>query len=178
MCWHHIGNKCCLFFWLFCQLFDKMCPIVSLPYSLGTPNTCLALTEQFDLSPCVVIGGPGLVIHGPFGCWHVKCSVPIPKAESWFAGSFFSPFSVVWPLTQELLLAFDTPSSSSRCLWLTLRNVWSQTSFWDGEKNDSNIKYFKCFPQISGLSSVSCACLLFCYVLKSFLFVLEAQRCS
>lgn len=176
MCWHQIGNKCCLFLWLFCQLFDKMCPIVSLPYSLGAPNTCLALTEQFDLSPCVVIGGPRLVIHGPFDCWHVKCSVPIPKAKSWFAGRFF-PFSVVWPPTLELLLALDTSSSCSGCLWLTLRNVWSQTSFWGGEKNDF-IKYLKCFLQISGLSSVSCACLLFCYVLKSFLFFLGAQRCS
>lgn len=66
---------------MFCQLFDNMCPIVSLPYSQTAPNTCLAYTEHFDLSPFIVIGGPGLVIHGPFDCWHVKCSVPIPKAE-------------------------------------------------------------------------------------------------
>lgn len=50
--------------------------------SQGAPITCLALTEQFDLSPRVVIGGPGLVNYGSFVCWHVKCSVPIPKAES------------------------------------------------------------------------------------------------
>lgn len=69
---------------LFCQLFDNMCPL----YSQTAPNTWLTLIDHFDLSPFVVIGGPGLVIHGPFDCWHVKCSVPIPKAESWFAGIF------------------------------------------------------------------------------------------
>lgn len=77
-----------LFFWLFCQLSYNMSPVVSLPYSHGTPNTWLASTEQFDLSHCVVIGDPGLVIHGSFDCWHVKCLVPLPKAEPWCAGSF------------------------------------------------------------------------------------------
>lgn len=77
-----------LFFWLFGQLFDNMSPVVCLSYSQDTPNTWLASTEQFDLSPRVVIGDPGLAIHGPFDCWHVKCSVPLPKAESWCAGSF------------------------------------------------------------------------------------------
>lgn len=67
-----------LFRGLFCQLFGYMCP----PYSQTAPNTCLTLIEHFDLPPFVVIGGPGLVIHGQFDCWHVKCSVPIPKAKS------------------------------------------------------------------------------------------------
>lgn len=62
-----------LFLWMFCQLFDNMCPALSLLNSQTAPNTCMALTEQFDLSTCIVIGGPGLVIHGPFDCWHVKC---------------------------------------------------------------------------------------------------------
>ncbi|KAM7388605.1 hypothetical protein PAMP_024770 [Pampus punctatissimus] len=37
------------------RLFNNMSPIVSFHYSQGAPNTCLALAEQFDLSPCVVI---------------------------------------------------------------------------------------------------------------------------
>lgn len=105
-----------LFFYLFCQLFDNMCPIVSLPYSQTAPNTCcLAVTEQFDPSPCVVIGGSGLVIHGPFDCWHVKCLVPIPKAESWCARSFV--FSC---LTSDPRTITSSSRSSSSCRWLTL----------------------------------------------------------
>lgn len=74
---------------LFCQLSANMCLIVPPPvHPQGAPQTCVALTEQFDLSPCVVIGGAGVVIHGPFHWWHVKCSVLIPEAESGFAESF------------------------------------------------------------------------------------------
>lgn len=36
---------------VFCQLSANMCLIVSPLYSQGAPHTCLALTEQFDLSP-------------------------------------------------------------------------------------------------------------------------------
>lgn len=93
MCWHHIveqmlsGGIYSFDCFVSClTTCGPLCPPP--PYSQTSPNTCMALKEQFDLSPCVVIGGPGLVIHGPFDCWHVKCSVPIPKAESWFARSF------------------------------------------------------------------------------------------
>lgn len=152
-----------------------------LPYSQTAPNTCVALTEQFDLSPCVLIGGPGLVIHGPFDCWHVKCLVPIPKAESWFAGSFvfscltsdprtITCYSCIFKQQQQQHVASGSPCCC-------MRDVWSLTSFWDGAKNYS-IKYFKWFPQISSLSSVSHVCLLFCYELRSFLFFFKAQRCS
>lgn len=86
-------NKCCRVEFILLTVLSAVWQHVAhcvppSPYSQTSPNTCMALKEQFDLSPCVVIGGPGLVIHGPFDCWHVKCSVPIPKAESWFARSF------------------------------------------------------------------------------------------
>lgn len=147
-----------------------MSPIVSFPYSQGAPNTCLALTEQFDPSPCVVIGGPGLVIHGPFDCWHVKCLVPIPKAESWFAGSSRFQLFDLWPRSYYWLLmhlqAAATTSGSplllhERCVVPDLLVRW---------RKRASLSNIQSFLQISGLSCVSCMCLLFCYVLKSFLF--------
>lgn len=77
-----------------------------------------------------MFGGPGLVIHGPFDCWHVKCSVPIPQAESWFAQFHFQLFDL-WPWGYCLLLTHLL--SSCRSLWLTL--LISQV----GGKSTSNI---------------------------------------
>ena len=173
-----------LFFCLFCQLFDNMCPIVSLPYSQTAPNTCcLAVTEQFDPSPCVVIGGSGLVIHGPFDCWHVKCLVPIPKAGSWCARSFVFSCLTSDPRTITGSSRIFTQQQQQQQQQPPLAHLAAARAMCglrppsEMGKNDS-IKYFKWFPQISGLSSVSPVCLLFSNVLRSFLFFFEAQRCS
>lgn len=63
--------KCFLFLPLFCQLLHNICPIVPLPYSQDAPNTCLASTEQFDLSPHVVIGGTWAA--NPRAVWLLAC---------------------------------------------------------------------------------------------------------
>lgn len=169
-----------LFFCLFCQLFDNMCPIVSLSYSQTAPNTCcLAVTEQFDPSPCVVIGGSGLVIHGPFDCWHVKCLVPIPKAESWCARSFV--FSCLTSDPRTITGSSRIFKQQQQQLRLAhLAAAWVMCGPRPPSEMGKNysIKYSKWFPQISGLSSVSPVCLLLSNVLRSFLFFFEAQRCS
>lgn len=110
-------NYCSGFSFVFCGIYTLHCYVscccadVSLPYSQSTPNTWPASTEQFDLSPRVVIGEPGLVIHGPFDCWHAKCSVPIPKAESWCAGSF-------------IFSCLTSDPSAITSSWYTLKQQW------------------------------------------------------
>lgn len=119
----------------FVGCFDNISLIVSL-YSQGTPNTCLAVEQQFDLWPFVVIGGPGVVIHGLFDCWHVKCSVPIPEAEPWFAGSFIFSSLTSDPVVITGSWRILTQQQCPAHLAIAVSDVWSQTAPCDEEKKD------------------------------------------
>lgn len=85
MCWHQVGF----------QMFLEECILLAVVSAVGqhvsqsVPKVAL-LPAAFksSYSPFVVIGRPELVIYGLFDCWHVKCSVPTPKAELGLAGSF------------------------------------------------------------------------------------------
>lgn len=147
---------------MFCQLFNNMPPpppfIPKLPLIPAYPK------ERFDLSPFIVIGGSELVIHGPFDCRHVKCSVPIPKAEIMICWEFRFQWFDLWP--ENYYWLFRQAVSGSPCC--CMKDVWSQTSFWDEWKMKLSDIWNDSLRSRAFLLWAVCVCSSMCWEVSCF----------
>lgn len=85
-------------------------------------------------------------------------------------------FSVVWPMTHELLLALDPSSSSSHCLWLTLLLREGMCGPRPPSEMGNRMICWISWKFSSDLWPSFCK-LLFCCVLKNRCFSLRPRVC-
>lgn len=171
-CWHHIAF----------QLFPEDCILLAVVSAVGTTfvlvysQTGPFIPATFNrahwlLHPLLSLAGQNQSSVGRLTAGMLSVEFPPPRQNCDLLGV---SFSVVWPLNQVPAPRSSSTASSGlpRC---SAAVVWSQTSIWDDLRMTSVKNSRRFFVERSSCIQV---CLLSWYVLRRFLFLFEAQKCS